>query len=117
MAEISEVSSDLVCYICESPFITSSYSFILYKCKMCNEKTAYCLNCRKNYLNAVKEFFVGIKDKLCETCKNRLNINPMRIFDCKNSKKFQNFWHQFRHLWCIFDIIYRNSCNICYQCL
>lgn len=45
-----------------------------------------CVNCRKNYLNAVKEFFVGIKDKLCETCKNRLNINPMRIFDCKNSE-------------------------------
>jgi histidyl-tRNA synthetase len=43
-----------------------------------------CKNCRKNYLDAVKKFFVSIKDKLCETCKNRLNINPMRIFDCKN---------------------------------
>ena len=65
MAEISEVSSDLVCYICESPFITSSNSFILYKCKMCNEKTAYCLNCSK-----ITKKLLGNALFRCSICNN-----------------------------------------------
>ena len=60
-----------------------------------------CSQCRENYLNSVKNFFVNISNKLCETCKNRLNINPMRIFDCKNpdcKKLFNNAPHTINYI-------------------
>lgn len=42
-----------------------------------------CPSCRKNYQNALKEYFLSKQDDLCSTCKERLNKNPMRILDCK----------------------------------
>ncbi len=42
-----------------------------------------CPECRKNYHAALKEYFVSQKDKLCGTCVDRLDRNPMRILDCK----------------------------------
>ena len=43
-----------------------------------------CVNCRKNYLEAIKTYFA--EKNLCETCKIRLESNTLRILDCKNSK-------------------------------
>ncbi len=43
-----------------------------------------CPECRKNYQNALKEYFKANLDSLCETCKERLERNPMRILDCKS---------------------------------
>ena len=43
-----------------------------------------CPECRKKYHAALKEFFEAQKDTLCETCKDRLDRNPMRILDCKS---------------------------------
>lgn len=43
-----------------------------------------CPECRKNYHNALKEYFEAKKDELCPTCLGRLEKNPMRILDCKS---------------------------------
>ena len=43
-----------------------------------------CPECRKNYQAALKEYFKKNIDTLCETCKDRLERNPMRILDCKS---------------------------------
>lgn len=43
-----------------------------------------CPNCRKKYHEALREYFRKHEDSLCETCKGRLERNPMRILDCKS---------------------------------
>lgn len=43
-----------------------------------------CPECRKKYHEALKEYFENSKEKLCDTCLDRLNRNPMRILDCKS---------------------------------
>ncbi|MBE6739072.1 MAG: histidine--tRNA ligase [Ruminococcaceae bacterium] len=43
-----------------------------------------CPTCRAVYHKALKEYFEGKKEDLCETCKDRLDRNPMRILDCKS---------------------------------
>lgn len=43
-----------------------------------------CPECRKNYQTALKEYFTEHIDQLCETCRDRLSRNPMRILDCKS---------------------------------
>lgn len=43
-----------------------------------------CPACRAEYHKALKEYFYGYKDELCETCNSRLEKNPMRILDCKS---------------------------------
>jgi len=43
-----------------------------------------CPNCRPNYHKALKEYFASNSDDLCDTCKGRLETNPMRILDCKS---------------------------------
>lgn len=43
-----------------------------------------CPTCRAEYHKALKEYFYGYKDELCETCNSRLEKNPMRIVDCKS---------------------------------
>ena len=43
-----------------------------------------CPKCRKAYHKALKEYFSSHFDKLCDTCKDRLDRNPMRILDCKS---------------------------------
>ncbi len=42
-----------------------------------------CPNCRNEYNNKLKDYFANYTDELCETCKTRLEKNPMRIIDCK----------------------------------
>ena len=43
-----------------------------------------CKECRQKYSQALKEYFSAKKDELCETCRDRLDRNPMRILDCKS---------------------------------
>lgn len=43
-----------------------------------------CPVCRARYQEALKEFFASRETELCETCKGRLQRNPMRILDCKS---------------------------------
>lgn len=43
-----------------------------------------CPECRKKYHAALKEYFTVKTDELCDTCKDRLERNPMRILDCKS---------------------------------
>ena len=43
-----------------------------------------CKCCRPNYRAALVEHFGSCRDKLCDTCKSRLEKNPLRLLDCKN---------------------------------
>ena len=43
-----------------------------------------CKECRPGYKEALVAHFDGEKDKLCDTCKTRLQKNPLRLLDCKN---------------------------------
>ena len=43
-----------------------------------------CANCRPSYRAALVEHFSAHKDELCDTCKERLGKNPLRLLDCKN---------------------------------
>lgn len=38
---------------------------------------------RNNYNKVIKEYLEKDYDNLCDTCKERLNKNPLRILDCK----------------------------------
>jgi len=43
-----------------------------------------CPECRKLYLNKLREYFGAQAANLCGTCHERLAKNPMRILDCKS---------------------------------
>lgn len=43
-----------------------------------------CPTCRAKYHAALRSYFEQHIDTLCETCKGRLERNPMRILDCKS---------------------------------
>ncbi len=43
-----------------------------------------CPKCRPKYTAALKEYFSSHADELCDTCRSRLDRNPMRILDCKS---------------------------------
>lgn len=43
-----------------------------------------CPTCRAEYHKALKEYFAKREEDLCDTCKGRLDRNPMRILDCKS---------------------------------
>ncbi len=42
-----------------------------------------CKKCRQEYNKALKEYFNASLDKMCNTCKERYEKNPLRILDCK----------------------------------
>ncbi len=42
--------------------------------------------CREKYNATLKQFLQDNKDKLCPTCVDRLNKNPLRVLDCKETK-------------------------------
>lgn len=44
-----------------------------------------CPTCRAEYQKALKAYFESYTSELCETCRGRLERNPMRILDCKSS--------------------------------
>ena len=43
-----------------------------------------CKVCKKSYNEKLKAYFEGYRDRLCGTCLERLEKNPMRIIDCKS---------------------------------
>lgn len=43
-----------------------------------------CPTCRAKHREALKKFLQPEYDKLCNTCKDRYERNPMRILDCKS---------------------------------
>ena len=43
-----------------------------------------CPECRAKYHAALKAYFASHEAELCETCRGRLEKNPMRILDCKS---------------------------------
>lgn len=43
-----------------------------------------CAKCRKEYNAALVRYFTEKKDKLCKTCLERLEKNPLRLLDCKD---------------------------------
>lgn len=43
-----------------------------------------CPECRAKYHKALTDYFKSREDELCDTCKDRLEKNPMRILDCKS---------------------------------
>ena len=43
-----------------------------------------CPKCRSEYHKALRSYFAAREDELCDTCKTRLEKNPMRILDCKS---------------------------------
>ena len=43
-----------------------------------------CPECRRRYHAALKEYFASKSGELCDTCRDRLERNPMRILDCKS---------------------------------
>lgn len=42
-----------------------------------------CANCRKDYNEALLSYLKQHEDKLCPTCKERMQKNPLRVIDCK----------------------------------
>jgi len=42
-----------------------------------------CEQCRPDYKISVRDFFSTKIDSLCPDCKRRLDLNPLRILDCK----------------------------------
>ena len=43
-----------------------------------------CPCCRPRFRAALKEYFEGHTEEICDTCKTRLNVNPLRLLDCKS---------------------------------
>ncbi|MBQ7624052.1 MAG: histidine--tRNA ligase [Clostridia bacterium] len=43
-----------------------------------------CPACRPAYYKALRDYFKSYENDLCETCRGRLEKNPMRILDCKS---------------------------------
>ena len=43
-----------------------------------------CPDCRPKFRQALYDYFKAHEDELCDTCKQRLETNPLRILDCKS---------------------------------
>ena len=43
-----------------------------------------CPSCRPKYREALVDYFKTHEDKLCDTCRERLKTNPLRVLDCKS---------------------------------
>ena len=43
-----------------------------------------CPNCRPKYREALVEYFKSHEEELCDTCRERLKTNPLRVLDCKS---------------------------------
>ena len=43
-----------------------------------------CPECRPQYRKLLYEYFKSKEDELCDTCRSRLETNPLRILDCKS---------------------------------
>ncbi|MCG9478878.1 MAG: histidine--tRNA ligase [Actinomycetia bacterium] len=45
-----------------------------------------CSSCRQEYMKIFRSFVEPRLENLCNDCKQRFKTNPLRIFDCKNSR-------------------------------
>ncbi len=45
-----------------------------------------CDQCRPQYNDLLKEYLQRNAESLCETCKDRIERNPLRVLDCKEEK-------------------------------
>ena len=45
-----------------------------------------CSECMPKYRDTLVEFLDSHRDELCEDCNRRIETNPIRVLDCKNSK-------------------------------
>ena len=43
-----------------------------------------CPECRPNYRKALLDYFSQYESELCDTCRERLQKNPLRVLDCKS---------------------------------
>ena len=43
-----------------------------------------CPDCRPNYRKALLDYFSQYEKELCDTCRERLQKNPLRVLDCKS---------------------------------
>ena len=43
-----------------------------------------CKQCRTRYYEVLRAFLAERADRLCDTCKSRMEKNPMRVLDCKS---------------------------------
>lgn len=50
---------------------------------MLNINSIGCKDCRKKYNEALKQYLASNLDKMCPTCRDRFEKNPLRILDCK----------------------------------
>ncbi len=46
-----------------------------------------CVKCRPVYREKLVGYLRGHYDELCDTCKNRLERNPLRVLDCKGDRE------------------------------
>ncbi len=45
-----------------------------------------CKNCRPNYRKALTNYYKTREKQLCDDCKRRLPLNPLRLLDCKKEQ-------------------------------
>lgn len=45
-----------------------------------------CPECRRRHRQLLQDYLKPVLGKLCHTCQGRFERNPLRIFDCKNSR-------------------------------
>ncbi len=48
--------------------------------------TIGCRVCRPTYRRKLQDYYSKIKGEICPDCERRLELNPLRILDCKNKK-------------------------------
>ncbi len=73
--------------ICDAQVILVAFS-ILKELKLKNFNiqinTIGCRNCRSYWQQRLKSFYQARLNYLCEDCKARLKVNPLRLLDCSN---------------------------------
>lgn len=45
-----------------------------------------CSECRQQYLEELKKYYKGKKNKLCADCRKRITKSPLKLLDCKEEK-------------------------------
>lgn len=45
-----------------------------------------CRTCRPDYRGKLVNFLLINREKLCPDCQQRIELNPLRVFDCKNTR-------------------------------
>lgn len=48
--------------------------------------TIGCRVCRQHYLRKLKDYYIRLKSKICKDCQRRMEINPLRLLDCKEEE-------------------------------